>query len=385
MSILVVITGLALFGFVGSCIFLKRKKKESFSSEEALFKGIRYLITNEPDRAIEEFVKSVRLNSDTVETYITLADLYRSKGEIDRAIRIRQNVILRPNLNKDTRLMALLDLGLDYRKGGFLDRALSIFNQVIQQDPKNVKALKEMEKIYEDLKEWDKAYETRKKIERLEKGEHKNILAHYLVEMAKQEEEKGDKKKAISLLNKAISTDPGCADAYLHLGDIYLSMGKQKEAISSWKKILYKSPEFIFLAYKRLETSFHTIKDMRLVEDFLLECIKEKKDVFICVAYAKFLYAKGDVENALVQINRAIEMNPSFWEARRFKGQILLEQGMKEEALKELSEIVNTIPTPYLKFQCKMCGFESEQLQWQCPQCKRWDTMRIKKSFISKE
>ena len=381
----VFITVFVVLGFLGGCVFLKKKRKSPISSEEALFKGIRYLITNEPDRAIEEFVKSVKLNSDTVETYITLADLYRSKGEIDRAIRIRQNVILRPNLDKNTKLMALLDLGLDYRKGGFLDRALSIFNQVIQEDPKNVKALKEMERIYEDLKEWDKAYETRKKIERLEKRDYKNILAHYLVEMAKQEEEKGDRKKAISLLNKAISTDPGCADAYLHLGDIYLSMGKQKDAISSWKKVLYRSPEFIFLAYKRLETSFYRIKDARLIEDFLSECMRKREDVFICIAYAKFLYSKGDVRNALEYINRAIKIDPSFWEARRLKGKILLEQGMKEEALRELSEIVENISTPYLKFQCEMCGFEPEQLQWQCPQCKRWDTIHIKKTSISKE
>ncbi len=380
-----VIIGLALFSLLGGWVFFRKKKKAPLSSEEALFKGIRYLITNEPDRAIEEFIRSVKLNSDTVETYITLADLYRSKGEIDRAIRIRQNVILRPNLDKDTKLMALLDLGLDYRKGGFLDRALSIFNEVLQEDPKNVKALKEMERIYEDLKDWDKAYEIRKKIERLEKGDHKNILAHYLVEMAKQEEEKGDKKNAISLLNKAISTDPTCADAYLHLGDIYMSMGKQKEAISSWKKVLYNSPGFIFLAYKRVENSLHKIKDTQLVEDFLLECIKRRKDFFICTAYAKFLYAKGDVKNALVQINRAIEMAPSFWEARRFKGKMLLEQGMKDEALKELSDIVENISTPYLRFQCRICGFESEQLQWQCPQCRRWDTIYIKKPSIDKE
>jgi len=81
----------------------------------------------------------------------------------------------------------------------------------------------------------------------------------------------------------------------------------------------------------------------------------------------------------------AIKIDPSFWEARRLKGKILLEQGMKEEALRELSEIVESISTPYLKFQCEMCGFESEQLQWQCPQCKRWDTIHIKKTSISKE
>ncbi len=372
------------FAFLGIGIYAFRrlkKKNELVNSEKVLFKGIRYLLTNETDRAIEELVKSVRINSDTVETYIALADLYRSKGEIDKAIRIRQNIILRPTLDKKTRIMALLDLGLDYKKAGFFDRALNILHRVIQEDSNNIKALKEIERIYEELKEWEKAYETRKRIEKLEKGNHKNILAHYLVEMAKQIEEK-DKKKAISLINKAISINPSCADAYLHLGDIYLSMGKYKDAISSWKKILYKCPEFIFLAYKRIESELHKIEDKKLIEDFLLECTSKKKDIFTYLAYAKLLYSKGDVKNALVQIDKAIDMDPSFWEARRFKGEMLLEKGMKDEALKEFSDIIKKISTPYLKFQCEICGFESSELSWQCPQCKRWDTIHIKKPSI---
>ena len=380
---------LSIFGFFGVYILIKRRIKDNKekinTGEKALFKGIRYLITNDHDRAIEEFVKSVKINSDTIETYITLADLYRSRGEIDRAIRIRQNIILRPNLDEKTKLMALLDMGLDYRKGGFLDRALNIFYQVLQKDPKNLKALKEIEKIYEDTKEWDKAYEIRKKIARLEKGNHRHILAHYLVEMAKVEEKNGDYKKAISLLNKAISTDKGCTDAYLHLGDIYFKMGKHKDAISAWKGVLNTSPEFTFLAYKRLEDSFSKIKDLRPVEKFLNECINKKPDVFIYLAFARYLYTKGDIEGAIYQINRAIDMDPYFWEARRFKGKILLEQGKEKEALEEFKDMIENISTPYLRFQCEKCGFESSELQWQCPQCRQWDTIHIIRPSMDKE
>ncbi len=379
---------LGLLGCVGIYFFIKKKSTEkngSSQGDKPLFKGIRYLITNEHDRAIEEFVKSVKLDSDTVETYIALADLYRSRGEIDRAIRIRQNIIIRPNLNKNTRLMALFDMGLDYKKGGFLDRALNMFQQVIKEDPKNVKALKEMERIYEDIKEWDRAYEIRKKIERLEKGNHRHILAHYLVEMAKVEEGRGDSKKAISLMEKAISTCRKCADAYLHLGDIYFGMGRHKDAISAWRKVLNESPEFIFLAYKRLEASFSKIKDTKAVEKFLDECINKRKDVFIYMAYARYLYTKGDIDGAIYQLNKAIEMDPSFWEARRFKGKILLEQGRKEEALREFKDIIKHISTPYLRFQCEICGYESSELQWQCPGCKNWDTIHIIRPSIKKE
>ncbi len=368
----------AIFAFffgIGIWLFIRKRKEENGErSEKALFKGIKYLISNERDLAIEEFVKSVKLNSETVETYIALADLYRSKGEIGRAIRIRQNIIMRPNLDEKTKLSALFDLGLDYRKAGLLDRALYFFQKVIQKDPKNIKALKEIEKIYEDTKEWDKAYEIRKKIEKIEKADHRNILAHYLTEMAKEEEKNGNTKKAISLLKKAISTYKGCIDAYLHLGDIYFGLREYKKALNFWKDALDTSSRFAFLVYRRLEKMF-SIEDSLPIEEILKECAEKNPDVFICMAYAKYLYAKGDTDGALSWTEKAIKIDPLFWEARRFKGKILLENKREKEALEEFKDILENIPDSYLRFQCKRCGFVSSELQWKCPQCRNWDTM----------
>ena len=108
---------------VGSLIrYRKEKSVKPLASkgDNAFFKGIRYLLSNDRDQAIEEFTKSVQVNSDTIETYMALGNLYRSRGDIDRAIRIRQTIILRPNIDEQIKLRALFDLGLDYRKGGFI-------------------------------------------------------------------------------------------------------------------------------------------------------------------------------------------------------------------------------------------------------------------------
>ena len=110
--------------------------------DSSFFKGVQYLLSNDHDQAIEEFTKSVQVNSDTIETYVTLGNLYRSRGDIDRAIRIRQNIILRPNIDEKIKIGALFDLGKDYRKGGFLNRALKTFLQVSQKTPSDVRTLK---------------------------------------------------------------------------------------------------------------------------------------------------------------------------------------------------------------------------------------------------
>ncbi len=357
----------------------KKEKKKAITSkgDKSFFKGIQYLLSDDHDQAIEEFTKSVQVNSDTIETYVALGNLYRSKGDIDRAIRIRQNIILRPNIDEQIKIRAIFDLGRDYRKGGFLNRALKTFLEVARHNPADVKTLEEIERIYEELKDWEKAYETRQKIARLDKGDHPHILAHYLVETGKTCQEKGDLGRAKSFFSKAISTDKRCVDAYLHLGDLYFTKQEYKKAISTWKKVVETVPQFTFLAYRRLEGAYSRMKDLEPVGNFLKECARSISDAFTHMALARYLYNENDVAGALGEIENALALDPSFWEARRLKGEILLSQGREKDVIQDYGEIIAHLNVPYLRFQCSQCGFEPAELQWKCPQCNRWDTIGL--------
>lgn len=355
-----------------------RKKAVASKGDKSFFKGIQYLLSDDHDHAIEEFTKSVQVNSDTIETYVALGNLYRSRGDIDRAIRIRQSIILRPNIDQRIKMRAIFDLGKDYRKGGFLNRALKTFLEVARYDPSDVRTLKELERIYEELKDWEKAYETRQKVARLEKGDHRHILAHYLVETGKVAAEEGDMGRAKSFYSKAISTDKGCVDAYLHLGDLYFARQEYKKAISTWKKVAEIAPQFTFLAYRRLEGAYSRMKDLAPVGNFLKECSRSNSDAFTHLALARYLNNESDSEGALAEIEKALELDPSFWEARRFKGEILLDQGREREMLAEYRDIITHLNVSHMRFQCTQCGFEPAELMWKCPQCNRWDTIGLK-------
>jgi lipopolysaccharide biosynthesis regulator YciM len=345
--------------------------------DSSFFKGVQYLLSNDHDQAIEEFTKSVQVNSNTIETYVTLGNLYRSKGDIDRAIRIRQNIILRPNIDEKIKLGALFDLGKDYRKGGFLNRALKTFLEVSEKNPDDVGTLKEIESIYEGLKDWENAYATRQKIARLETGPHGHILAHHLVEAGKVAFEKDDLGKAKSLFNKAIATQKDCVDAYLHLGDLHFKKQEYKKAISVWKKVAELAPQLTFLAYGRLEGAYTKMKNLEPVEDFLKACARSNPDAFTHMALARYLYSKNDMAGALKEINNALSLDPGFWEARRFRGQMLLNEGAEEDILSDYGEIIESLNVPYLRFRCEQCGFEPNELLWQCPQCSQWDTIGL--------
>ncbi|MGE5839668.1 MAG: tetratricopeptide repeat protein [Deltaproteobacteria bacterium] len=377
---LTVLVSLLLGVLAGRLLSYRSEKRVRFlrkESDKAFLKGIQYILSNDHDQAIEEFTKSVQINSDTIETYVALGNLYRSKGDIDRAIRIRQSIILRPNIDDVSKLRALIDLGLDYRKGGFMNRALEALNQALQKEPANLEALDTAEKIYEDMRDWENAYATRQKIARVSKGDHKHILAHYQVELGKESQEKGDLAKAKSCFQKAISIDEICLDAHLHLGDLHFQKQDYKKAVSEWRKVVRLAPQFSFLAYRRLEGAYGEMKNLKPVEDFLKECAQSSQDAFTHMALSRYLFNELHYQGAVRELNSALELDPSFWEARKFKGEILLGRDMKDEALSAYRDLILRLNVPYLKFQCSHCGFRPGDLQWQCPQCRRWDTIGL--------
>jgi lipopolysaccharide biosynthesis regulator YciM len=378
-----VVCGLLGGWILGSLAARRRKAKPgtlSREGDEAFFKGIQYILSNDHDQAIEEFTKSVQINSDTIETYVTLGNLYRSKGDIDRAIRIRQSIILRPHTSEQIKLRALIDLGTDYRKGGFLNRALEVFQEVLQKQPSNLETLGELEKIYEEMKDWGNAFAVRQRIARLVKGDHSHILAHHQAEMGKDCLEKGDVSRGKSCLRSAISIDENCIDAYLHLGDLHFARQEYKQAIATWKRVVEISPQFTFLAYRRLEGAYAQMKNLKPVGDFLKDCAQLSSDPFTHMALARYLFNEKDIHGALKELRSALDLDPAFWEARKFMGEILLANGMNDQALQSYQDLIPHLDVPYLKFQCRNCGFRPAELQWQCPQCRQWDTIDFMES-----
>lgn len=364
-----------IYKFIQSRNADKFRKKLDIG-DKAFFQGIQYMLSNDTDHAIEQFTKSVQINSDTVETYIALSNLYRSKGDFETALRIRQGIILRPNLDKDIRLRAILDLGSDYRKGGFLQRAISTFKEVLNNDPNNIEALDQIGRIYEDVHDWDNAFKTKQIISRLVKGEYKNVLAHYQTELGKIQEKNNDNEGAEKAFKKAVSIWNKCIDAYLHLGDIYFKRKEYKRALTAWKKVADIEPQFTFLAYQRLEKAFSDIINIKYIEDFLFESTHKDSHGFNHLSLAKYLYNRGEINAAIDKLKEAITLFPSFLDARKFMGEILLKEGRDEEALEAYRELLSKLDFPYLKFQCRNCGFMPDKLVWKCPQCQKWDTIK---------
>lgn len=353
----------------------RRNRPARSPSDDAFMRGLTHLMADHTDQAIEEFTRAVTLNSDTVETYVVLGNLFRQKGEIERAVRIRQSIIARPQLDPSVRLQALYDLGLDYRKGGLYNRATEAFQEVLAMDASHEDSLRQLVSLYEEIRDWENAFDTLKRLDKLTRSDSRRILAHYKTERGKELMSAGQLEKAEDSLNQAISTDKGCLDAYLHLGDLELVRDRQRKALNIWRKAVKLAPEYAHLVIRRVAEAEDAIGE-KTVAAFLGEINTADAEVTTLLSLAEYYHAHGQDDQAQTIMTLAVEKNPGVLDAHRLLGESLLARGEKDAALKAYAELLKQINGDWSSYQCEQCGFVSAQLTWKCPRCHGWDTMR---------
>ncbi|MCB2228472.1 MAG: tetratricopeptide repeat protein [Desulfarculaceae bacterium] len=344
------------------------------ASDDAFMRGISHLMADHTDQAIEEFTKAVTLNSDTVETYVVLGNLFRQKGEIERAVRIRQSIIARPNLDAKSHLQAVYDLGLDYKKGGLFNRAAEAFDEVLKNDQRHIEAARQIATLYEEMRDWEGAFEARKRLDRLTKSDSRPVLAHYKTEQGKELMVSGQLDRAEDAFSQAINVDKNCLDAYLHLGDLELARGRARKALGVWKKAVKLSPQYAHLVIMRVNSAEEELGE-KAAEGFFGEIDPASAEVPTLMALAQHYAQHQDQDKALEVVDMAVERAPHLLDAHRLRGRILLADGDRGRALEAYAQLLDEIEGDQARYQCSQCGFVSHQLTWKCPRCHRWDSM----------
>src|SRR5581483_4247371 len=233
--------------------FDRRRAKES----PHYLLGLNFLVTNQIDQAIEELSKAASLNPDALEVHMILGNLYREKGQVGKAITVHQSLLQRPRLSRLEHAYVLLCLGLDYKRGGFVERALQAFQEVLALDAKNEYALLHLQKLHEEQHQWSEAFDTRQRLARLTDAavEPRNqaILAFLENEIGLEAMRRKQYAEAARHFRSAIDLDARAVPAYLNLGDLRALEGNDREAASIWERIAEVAPDRAYLAFDRLE------------------------------------------------------------------------------------------------------------------------------------
>ncbi len=343
------------------------------------FVGLNYLLNEQPDKAVDVFVKMLEVDSETVETHLALGNLFRRQGEGDRAIRIHQNLIARPTLTKDQRSQALLELGRDYMRAGFLDRAENLFLELVDDKNHKAQALNILLDIYQQEKDWDRAIMTARKIESSTGKQMGAITAQFYCELAEVNIQRGENKLALKTLKRAFRYDNNCVRASLLLGNVEKELKNYKTAIHAYKQIESQDPTFISEAIESLMECYKALGTPSEGELYMNCVLKEYGGVSPLLALAELTRMRHGEDAAAERFIKYLREKPSVLGMHRLIELILQKSSTVanvSEYLTTLKQISGQLLEDSPKYKCQNCGFSGKIMHWQCPTCKSWDTVK---------
>lgn len=364
--------------------YLGRKEAGGISATDGVtgmsqdyFRGLNYLLNDRPDKAIEVFIKVLEVESETVETHLALGNLFRRRGEVDRAIRIHQNLVARPTLEFEQRSLALLELGLDYMRSGLLDRAESLFIELVDSGAHDRQAMRHLIDIYQQEQDWAKALQYTRQLERLSEQNLGQMRAHYLCEQAEliTAEDKFD--DAEELLERALEADVNCVRANLELAALAMRSGRYADAIARLKQVEKQDLAFLSEAIGPLVTGYRALgRDEELIE-YLEQLTELHAGITPVLVLAELITERGSMEHAKQHIVEELKIRPTVRGIDRLIDYSLPNaSGEARENFMLLKEVTTSLIKEKSSYVCGNCGFRARSLHWQCPSCKFWNSIK---------
>lgn len=352
--------------------------------------GLNFLVSNQIDLAIEELSQAARIDADALEIHLILGNVYRERGQVARAIQIHQALLQRPKLTRVEHAYVLLCLGLDFKRGGFVDRALGAFNEVLRLDPKNLYALLYLQKLHEEQHQWDDAYDIRKRLVELSgpdtQPRNQSILAFLENERGVRAMKQGRLDDAARHFAASIDLDRTTAPAHLNLGDVRKMQDDKAGALESWERLIAISPERAYLAFGRLEKLHAEQGTPAKFADRCRQLIAANpQDWRARLALGRHLAEYGQPRPGLDQLFDALAHNPHGLTVHQAIWKVLLQIGLERSLVQRYVESAREAVFFLDPHVCLKCHYRSTELLWQCPHCHEWNTFVEERIAPAKE
>ncbi|HVL37131.1 MAG TPA: lipopolysaccharide assembly protein LapB [Burkholderiales bacterium] len=357
-------------GWLAARMDIKQIVSESRTLPRSYFKGLDFLLNEQPDKAIEAFIEVVKVDPETIELHFALGSLFRRRGEYDRAIRMHQNLLERADLGAEQKVIALAELGQDYLKAGILDRAEEVFRK-LEGTPQAPAARRHLLEIYEQEKDWPRAIEMSQAL-----GSDPRAWAQYHCELAASAAAQSRPEEARRHLGAALEANRKCVRASLQLGDLERAAGNLAQAIEHWMRIESQDPAYLALAAQRLleahREAGRTEDGLRLLNGYLE---RYPSLDLLDTLFQQTLETSGP-ERAYTLVRDELRRNPTLLGLDRLLEAQIIAAGSPERRrdLELVRTLVHGHTRRLARYRCEACGFKARQFHWRCPACGGWET-----------
>jgi lipopolysaccharide biosynthesis regulator YciM len=361
-------------GWFAARIDIKQLLLESRALPLGYFKGLNFLLNEQPDKAIEAFIEVVKVDPQTIELHFALGGLFRRRGEVERAIRMHQNLVERPDLASGQKLAALFELAQDYFKAGLLDRAEELFLK-LETTSYAEQALRFLLEIYEQEKDWHKAIGIAGKLETVTGRSHQKEIANFCCELALNELMHTRPEAARPHLAQALSHHRLCVRANMLLGDLEIAAKRPEAAIEAWMRIETQSPQYLALVAERLFSAYKQRDKLEEGVNLLRGYLTKYPSIdLLNVVFQGMLESQGTEPAYRLARDELRRMPTLLGLDKMLEAQIMEASPDRRRDLELVKELVNQHTRSLAMYKCDNCGFRARQYYWHCPACAAWET-----------
>jgi lipopolysaccharide biosynthesis regulator YciM len=340
------------------------------------FRGLNYLLNEQPDKAIEVFLHIAELDKDTFETQVALGHLFRRRGEVDRAIRLHQALAQRPGLTDQEKVQALLALGEDYMRSGLLDRAETVFSDLVRLDMRAPQALKHLIGIYQAERDWGKAIENATRYEEITGEPMGRLVAQFECELADRHRAAGEVDEARAAVARAYQADANSVRAGILEGRIEVEAGNDAAAIRAFERVARVDPDYLPEILPALLQCYERVGDSTGARSFLGEMTEHYRGVAPVLALTRMVEAEEGVSAARAYLAQQLKDRPSVRGEAALIDLTVAEGADPTATLHDLKHITDQLLVRNPSYRCNRCGFGARAHHWQCPSCKEWGSVK---------
>lgn len=356
-------------GWLASRMDLRQWRRDSRDAPRAYFKGLNLLLNEQHDKAIDAFIEAVQHDPETSELHFALGNLFRRRGEFERAVRVHEHLLARSDLRPADRERAQLALAEDFMKAGLFDRAESAW-RALEGSGNDREAQLALLSLAERSRDWQRALDIGRRLEAAGGGSFASRLAHYECELALEADAAGRPDEADAALARARAAAPTAARPLVLAGQRLLRAGRAAEAMQAWDELReLQCTSFLLVALEYAEAAL-TCGQAAAARVALRARCTSAPAVELLIALDRL--EGGDESERAARWAQHLAQAPSLAAAERLLA--LPPASWDAAGVEALRVAVARAARPLSRYRCAACGFEAQHYFWQCPGCLNWDS-----------